>query len=58
MIFGHELGLGGKYSKENLQKVTISLVPQEEIKPFGREEISETLLEALRVIRDTVAGRC
>jgi hypothetical protein len=54
-IFGKELGLGGKYSKENLQTITISLVPEEEIRPFGREEISVTLVNALRMIRDTVA---
>jgi hypothetical protein len=54
-IFGKELGLGGKYTKESLQTITISLVPEDEIRPFGREEVSETLVRALRMIRDSVA---
>lgn len=54
-IFGKELGVGGKYSKEKLQKVTLSLVPEEDIQPFGREKVSETLIRSLRAIRDSVA---
>jgi len=54
-ILGKELGLGASYSKEKLQKISISLVPEEEIRTFGSEDVSQLLVKALRMIRDSVA---
>jgi hypothetical protein len=56
-IFGHELGLRGERDEKQLQKISVSLVPDlsEQREDLQTPSVSQVLYDALRTIRDTAA---
>jgi len=54
-LFGHDFGGGGKLTRDDTQTIELKLTPRKGAEAFGKEDVSEKLVEAIRSIRDSAS---